>query len=265
MQDFLRSAKHTAFTTGHLVWNNLFRVLALFTLAMLIFLSAHYTWVVLSPADNYLKYHDLSVADVTQGERAVATVCYEVNERHQADGEAVFYVENQKGERVYDSKVEFDFTLSGGSPCEQEYIPTQKLEPGTYYLHLIRTIRVQTLVPFTDPIEKKADVAAVDSFKVTEKRLSEAEVREIIAEINKRIDELNRKLREQNQEPVIVPSPQSTSRSNQPSTSGSPEPRSRPNPPRPSQPTPPQRPVEPRQPTLIENLIAPVRGLLGGN
>lgn len=284
MLDFFRSAKHTAVRTGLLIWHNLFKVLALFTLTMSIFLLGNYYWIALSPTDNYLKYNDLSVADVIQGERAVATVCYEVNERHQAEGEAVFYVENQKGDRVYDSKVEFDFTLSGGTPCEQEYIPTQKLEPGVYYLHLIRTIRVQTLVPFTDPIEKKADVAASDTFTVTEKSFSKTEMKATIKDINERIAELNKKLVILRKEPATpIQSGVTTKRAEPQTSGGTPEPivaarrdNSRPTPaPRPSNPVPtPARPAnpsseapaQPQQKGLTRSITDPVLNLLlGGN
>lgn len=192
MQDFWRSSKHTLYTTARLVWNHLFKVIGVFALAMTVFLSVCYYWVVFSPTDNYLRYDELSVADVEQGRRAVATVCYDVNERHSAEGEAVFYVENSDGKRVYDSQVDFDFTLSGTSPCEQEFIPTQGLEPGMYYLRLIRTIRVQTLVPFTEPVEKKADVAASDTFRVKERTYTKAEINAALDEINRQINELNK-------------------------------------------------------------------------
>lgn len=194
MQDFWRSSRHTFYTTARLVWTHLFKVLGAFILAMSVFLTVCYYWVVITPTDYYLKYNQLAVSDVEQGKRAIATVCYEVSERHSATGNAVFYVENRDGERVYDSQVQFDFTLSGSTPCEQEFIPTQNLDPGIYYLHLIRTIKVQTLVPFTQPVEKKADVAATDTFTVREQSFSRAEMEVTVAEINKRISELNKKL-----------------------------------------------------------------------
>ena len=275
MQDFWRSSKHTAVTTARLVWNHLFKVLGLFILAMGIFLTACYYWVVFTPTDYYLKYNELAVADVEQGRRAVATVCYEVNERHSAEGEAVFYVANRDGERVYDSKVDFDFTLSGSSPCEQEFIPTQDLEPGVYYLHLIRTIRVQTLVPFTQPVEKKADVAATDTFTVKEKAFSRAEMEVTVGEINKRISELNKKLNQLDDTTPAQPAPQATMRSTQPKqtpVTSAPQPAAMPSTSTPSleQPRPviePQRPSPQPEPTPApepQKRQGPVGGVVGG-